>query len=200
MAGFPRYRTGFTASWNGIGDPDETLRVFWTDDMGQPGNVYFTVGTDVFLENPANMSQVPEDQLLSSIRMSAILAGEILPGTQEYLAAMGEQSSMNFQCIIGNAKIKTITSVLDSLYGPPGTVYDIEFMKVNASSNVKTVRADAWALSQYNNGDSNFAYAANCVPGMLHKVLGLKASQLGAENSANRNAVVDAIAVQKFWI
>lgn len=200
MAAFPKYKTGFTAEWNAIGELDESLRVFWTDDNSQQGNVYFTVGTDVFLESPSNMSQVPEEHLLSSIRMSAILAGEILPGTQEYLVAMGEQSSMNFQCVIGNAKIKTITPVIDSNYGPAGTVYDIEFMKVNASSNVKTVRADAWTLSQYNNGSNNFAYAANCIPGMLHKVLGFKKSDLGAENSANRNSVISTIANQKFWI
>lgn len=200
MANFPKYRTGFTAQFENIGDPDEALRILWNDDNSQPGNVTFIVGTDCFLETPSLMTQVPDDHLISSIRMSAILAGEILPGTQEYLAAMGDQSTMNFQCIIGNTKIKTITSVLDSNYGPPGTVFDIEFMKVGASTNTKTVRADAWNLSQYNGGSLNFAYAANCVPGMLHKVLALKKSQLGAVDSANRIAVIDLIASTKFWI
>jgi hypothetical protein len=200
MASFPRYRTGFTASFNGVGDPDESLRIQWTDDMQGNGQVFFTCGTDCFLESPTLMSQVPDDQLLSSVRMMAILAGEILPGTQEYLDAMGDQSTMNFQCIIGNSKIKTITAVLDAVYGPPGTVFDIEFMKVGASTNTKTVRADAWTLSQYRDGDLNFAWAANCIPGMLHKVLGLKKSQLGAVDSANRTLIIDTIQSQKFWI
>jgi hypothetical protein len=200
MASFPRYRTGFTASFNGIGDPDESLRIQWTDDMQSNGQVFFTCGTDVFLESATQMSQVPDDHLLASIRMMAILAGEILPGTQEYLNAMGDQSSANFQCIIGNAKIKTITPVIDPVYGPPGTVFDMEFMKVGASTNTKTVRADAWTLSQYRDGNLNFAWAANCIPGMIHKVLGLKKSQLGAADSANRLAVIDAIQTQKFWI
>lgn len=200
MLALPRYRVGFTAQFMDIGEATEALRLFWLDDNGQNGNVSFPVGVACFLESPTLTSQVPDDHLLSSIRMSAILAGEILPGTQEYLAAMGDQSSMNFQTIIGNVKIKTITAVADANYGPAGTVYDIEFTKVGSNTNTKTVRADVWSLSQYNGGDLNFAYAANCVPGMLHKVLGLKKSQLGAAESANRTAVIDLVAATKFWI
>lgn len=200
VAKFPKYRAGFTAEFENIGDPDEALRIRWTDDNQQPGNVTFIVGQDCFLESPTLVSQVPDEHLLSSIRMMAILAGEILPGTAEYLAAMGDQSTMNFQTCMGNVKIKTITAVDDLNVGPPGTVFDIEFMKVGASTNTKTIRADAWALSQYKDGDLNFAYAANCIPGMLHKVLALKKSQLGAAGSANRQAVIDQVAAQKFWI
>lgn len=197
---FPRYRAGFTAQFENIGDPDEALRLLWTDDNNQQGNAVFTVGEHCFLESPLNASQVPDEHLISSIRMMAVLAGGILPGTQEYLNAVGDQSTMNFQTIIGNVKIKSVTAVLDALYGPPGTVFDIEFVKVGSNNNVKTVRTDAWNLSDYKDGNLNFAYAANCVPGMLHKVLGLKKSQLGAADSANRLAVLDAIANQKFWI
>lgn len=200
MLKFPRYRPGFLAQFENIGDPDETLKINWTDDNNQPGNVSFIVGQDCFLESPTLVSQVPDEHLLSSIRMMAILAGEILPGTEEYLAAMGEQSTMNFQTCMGNVKIKTITPVVDAQIGPLGTVFDIQFMKVGASTNTKTIRADAWSLSQYKDGDLNFAYAANCIPGMLHKVFGFKKSDLGAANSANRDAVIAQIVSQSFWI
>src|SRR3989344_8070425 len=202
MTALPRYKSAFTGAFENIGEVDEALKISWMDDQvpPQPGNLTLIVGTGVFLESPINTSQVPDDHLLASIRMSAILAGEILPGTAEYLAALGDQSTANFQTIIGNVKVKTITSVIDASVGPAGTVFDIEFQKVGAATNVKTIRTDAWALSQDNNGNLNFAFAANCIPGMLHKVFAFKKSDLGAAGSANRNSVIAQVASQKFWI
>jgi hypothetical protein len=200
MANFPVYKTGLVASWENIGDVDEELKITWVDDQGFPGVHHIMVGTDAFLESPVNTSQVPDDQLLCSIRMAAILGGEVLPGTQEYLDVVDNQGTRYFQTIIGNIKIKTVTSVVDATYGPLGTVFDLEFQKVGAATNVKTVRTDAWTLSQYNNGSANYAYAACVIPGMLHKVHGFKKSDLGASGSANRNAVIATIAAQKFWI
>lgn len=199
---FPKKVAIFTATFEDVGTVDEALRVAWNypDYPNNPGNRRFLVGSDCFLETPTSITQVPDDQLLASLSMMGILAGGILPGTKEYLDAMTTQDTTNFQTIIGNAKVKTITSVVDAQVGPLGTVFDVEFQKVGASTPTKTVRCDAWSLSQYGNRVDNAAVSVPVVPGAIHKIIGFKKSQLGAADSANRQAVIDFIAAQLFWI
>lgn len=204
---FPRQLKVFTATWGNIGDVDEELKIQWVDSFVPPlglvpfnGNQNLIVGTDCFLESPTSITQVPDDQLIASLSMNAILAGEILPGTTEYIDAVTGQGTKYFQTIIGNATSKSVTRVSDSFIGPEGTVYDIEFQKVGQASNVKTIRMDAWTASRYENRVNFVPIPLMCIPGALHKQFGLKKSQLGPADSANRNAIVDYIQNTYFWI
>lgn len=203
---FPKKVKIFQAEFVDVGLPTEGLRVFWTYPEGNPpegnppGNRLFSVGTDVFLETLTSMTQVPDEHLLASVSMSAILAGGVLPGTVEYLQAIVDQESANFQTIRGAAKIKSVTPVVDPAIGPIGTVFDVEFQRVGANTDTKIVRADTWVLSQYSNRVDNAAISVDCVPGALHKEFAFKKSQLGAEGSANRQAVIDFVAAQYFWV
>jgi len=200
--GFPKKVAIFTAEFVDVGTAVESLHISWNypDYPANPGNRSYQVGVECFLETLTSMSQVPDEHLLASASMMAILAGEILPGTVEYLNAVVNQETMNFQTIRGNAKLKTVTPVIDAAVGPLGTVFDIEFVRVGSTTDVKTVRADAWALSQYSNRVDNAAVAVDVIPGSLHKQFAFKKSQLGAANSANRQAVIDYVASTLFWV
>lgn len=200
MAFFPKQVAIFNAEWLNIGEFDETLKVTWIYPGTQSGNRQFIVGTDVFLESPINMSQVPDAHLIASVSMASILAGHILPGTQEYIDVVTSQGTKYFQTIIGNATLKTVVPVIDSSVGPLGTVYDLTFNKVGSGNNVKTVRIDAWTLSQYDNRVDSAAHSVECVPGALHKQFAFKKSDLGPADSDNRNSVVSFIQSNLFWI
>lgn len=199
---FPKKVAIFTATFEDVGTVDEALKVAWNypDYPANPGSRRFGVGTECFLETPANVSQVPDDQLLASLSMAGILGGHAMPGSKEYMDAVVNQDTMNFQTIIGSVKVKTVTPVVDPLVGPLGTVFDVEFQKVGSATNVKTIRCDAWSLSQYDNRVDNAAVAVPVVPGAIHKILGFKKSQLGAAGSANRQSVIDFVATNYFWI
>lgn len=198
----PKNITAYTVTWDNVGDVDETMKVHWINPDQSSQFQAFIVGEDCFLESPVNMIQVPSLQLLMSIRMAAILANA-LPGTQEYIDAMSQvvdSGARYFQTIIGDAQLKTIVAVDDLQYGPKGTVFDLTFNKKGALSNVMTVRADVWSLSQYQDGNNALPNSVMCVPGAIHKALGFKKSQLGAVDSANRVAVESFVVNQKFWI
>lgn len=200
--GFPKYVKIYTAQFYDVGESTENLRVSWNypDYPNNPGNHSFLVGTEIFLESPVNCSQVPDEQLMASLSMSAILSGA-LPGTSEFFDAVTVQDTKNFQTIIGDVKLKqNPTPVIDQSIGPDGTVYDILFCKAAQVSNTKTVRTDAWNLSQYSNRVDSGAHAVYCVAGALHKEFGFKKSQLGAAGSANRQAVIDFVAGRYFWV
>lgn len=196
---FPKQVAVFTAQFLDVGTVDEVLKVSYNYPTGNPGNHSFAVGTEIFLETATNMSQVDEEQLICSLSMASILASA-LPGTFEYIDAVTNQGQKYFQTIIGNATLKTVTPVIDATIGPMGTVYDLTFNKVGSNNNTKTIRTDAWTISQYSNRVDSPAHAIYCIPGAVHKEFGFKKSQLGADGSANRQAVIDFIAAQKFWV
>lgn len=203
---FPRQLKIFTASFENIGDPDEALKIHWNDAFVPPlglnppaGVKSFIVGTQCFLEDPTDIALVPEDQLIASLSMNAILSGQILPGTAEYIDAVTSQGTKHFQTIVGSATIDQVTRVSDPTVGPEGRVYDVRFKRVG-SAPTRLVRADAWALSQYANRVNLVSIANECVPGAIHKQFGFKKSQLGAAGSSNRQAVIDFVANQYFWI
>lgn len=196
---FPKQVAIFNAEFVDVGTPDEALRITWNYPTGNPGNHLFMVGTDIFLESPINMSQVEDEQLIASLSMAAILSGS-LPGTLEFIDSVTNQGQKYFQTIIGNATLKTVTPVIDSNVGPLGTVFDITFNKVGNANNTKTIRADAWNIAQYSNRVDSPAHSVYCVPGAVHKQFGLKKSELGADQSATRQSIIDFIVAQKFWI
>ena len=203
---FPKYVKPYSAQFVNVGQSDEKLRLTSTYPLGVFWEHYFLVGLECFLEDPTNVSSVPDEQLLASLGMSAILAGEILPGTVEYLAAVTQQDTKNFQTIVGEVRLKPETTsfknpvaVSDLTIGPEGTVFDVVFQK-GTGTNTKTVRADAWSLSRYSNRVDNLDVACLVVPGAIHKALGFKKSQLGEAESINRQAVIDFIQGQRFWV
>lgn len=205
----PKLVKPFTVvNWQNIGIPgEERLRVGWTYPLGQTGEFSFLVGVDCFLETATDISSVPEEHILASISMAAILAGEVLPGTIEYLAAVTEQDTKNFQTIVGEVKLKAETSsfrnpnpVDDLNVGPPGTVFDIVVQRSALLSNTRTIRADAWTLSQYGNRIDSVGHMVYVIPGAVHKEFNLKKSQLGPAESDNRNAVIAFINAQEFWV
>ena len=207
---FPKLVKPFTASFYDVGLSTERLRIFWTYPLGVPNEFYFTVGTQCFLEDPtssSSLSLVPDEQLLSALGMNAILAGEVLPGTSEFYDAVQTQEDKYFQTIVGDVRLKAKTAsvnnptlVQDLTYGQEGTVFDVTFQRGTSSTNIKTVRTDAWTISQYSNRVDSAAHSVYNVPGAIHKILNLKKSQLGAADSANRKAVIDFVAAQPFWV
>lgn len=205
MANFPKLVAIFNANWIDAGLSEEYLRISW-NYAGNAGEFHFRSGQDIFLENPANTSQIPDQQLISSISMGGILAGKLLPGTQEYFNAMTIDPSnildqrRFFQTIIGDVQLKTVTPVDDLSQGPQGTVFDMTFNKKNSANNTKTIRTDAWTLSDYDNRVNAVPNMLHVVPGAVHTQFGFKLSQLGAAGSANRQSVVDFIATRKFWV
>jgi len=202
----PKYTNPFTANFTGVGSVDEYLRLSWIYPLGVPGEKLFKVGVQCFLEDVTSITSVPDEHLIASLSMAAILAGEILPGTVEYVAAVTQQDTKNFQTIVGEVRLKPQTvsflnpqPVDDLNYGPAGTVYDITFQK-GTGTNTKVVRTDAWSISQYGNRIDDIYSMVYCACGALHKQFGFKKSDLGAAGSTNRNSVIDFIATQKFWI
>ena len=202
----PKYVNPFTASFTGVGGSDEYLHVTWTYPLGVFGEKYFRVGVECFLEDVTSITSVPEEQLIASLSMAAVLAGEVLPGTIEYLDAVTQQDTKNFQTIVGEVRLKPQTAsfinpapVDDLNYGPAGTVYDITFQK-GTGTNTKVVRTDYWSISQYGNRVDDIYSMVYVVPGACHKQFSFKKSDLGASGSTNRNSVIDFIASRKFWV
>lgn len=202
----PKLVKPFSANFTNVGSSEERLHLSWTYPLGVFGEFSFLVGTECFLETATDIASVPEEHLLASISMAAILAGEVLPGSVEYLDAVTEQNTKNFQTIVGEVRLKPEAvgfknpqPVDDLSIGPPGTVFDIVFQR-GTGTNLKTVRADAWTLSQYGNRVDEIFNMVYVVPGAVHKALGFKKSQLGAADSANRQAVIDFIQAQYFWV
>lgn len=198
---FPKNVAIFTGSFVNVGLSNEQFKVQWNYPGTTFGTKSFNVGSEIFLETATNMASVPDEQLISSLSMSAILAGEILPGTQEFLDSILGQDNKYFQTIVGDAKLKIApTPVSDPSVGPEGTVYDLQFARNALLSSTKTVRADTWSICQYGNRVDSPDHAVGCVPGSIHAEFGFKKSQLGADGSANRLSVIAWLASQRFWI
>lgn len=204
--GFPKLVKPYTASFENVGTANERLKLQWTYPLGVYGAYQFLVGTDCFLEDPTLVSMIPDEQLLASLSMSAILAGEVLPGTGEFLDAVSSQGTKNFQTIVGEVRLKPETvsfrnpqPVDDLTIGPSGTVFDIVFQK-GTGSNTKTIRTDAWSISQYSNRIDSVYHSVYVVAGALHKQFGFKKSELGAAESQNRTDVINWISSKEFWI
>lgn len=198
---------GGNAEFQNVGQTNELLRLTWTYPLGVFGAKNFAVGTECFLESATDLNDVPEEHLLSSISMAAILAGEVLPGTQEFLDAILGQDTKNFQTIVGEVKLKVLSGgapnpapVDDLNIGPQGTVFDVTFQRTALLGNTRVVRFDAWSLCQYSNRVDSVDHMVYIVPGAVHKAFNLKKSQLGAVDSANRTSVIDWIQNQAFWV
>ena len=189
----PSSKACFSASFVNVGDPDEALKVTWTNPDGSGGLKEFAVGSEVFLEDATSASSVPDDQLLACVSMDAILSGGYVPGTKEFEDNMGiTQQTKDYQTIVGNLSLESVVSDSND---PDGKTFDLTFKKTN--NNKKTVNADVWTVSQYANRASNFTLSSNCVPGAVHLEFGFKKSDL---NQQKRQQVVDFINAKKFWI
>lgn len=211
---FPKFVKPFLAANGGnvefqnVGQANEVLRLTWHyPDPNVFGQKNFAVGTECFLESATDLADVPDEHLLASLSMAAILAGEVLPATQEFLDAILGQNTKNFQTIVGEVKLKAASSgfvnpepVDDLTIGPQGTVFDITFQRVALTGNTSKRRFDAWSICQYANRVDSVDNMVYVVPGAVHKEFGLKKSQLGSAGSANRNAVVSWIQNQGFWV
>lgn len=204
MADFPKKVTIFSVSWDNVGQEDEDMIVSWNYAAGIPapaGSKRFRVGTECFLESPTSITQVPEDQLIASLSMMAILAGAI-PGTKEFDDAVSNQSTMNFQTIIGTAKLKNPPEPVDDpTIGPQGTVFDFTFQKSSAGTPTKVVRMDGWNASQYSQRVNSIPHMYHAIPGAIYKEFPtFKKSNLGAVDSANRQAVEAFLPTRFFWV
>ena len=201
MANFPLYKKGFLATWQNIGEAgEESLDLEWLNPDGSRGTTSFMVGVDVFLEDTSNASDVPDDQITMCLSMASILAGGVLPGTQEYLDMLVNQESKFIQSIIGNLKVKTVEPYDDDPNAEEGLLWEIVVHKSGQANNTKAVIADMHQLADYDNRVNSFNHASLCVPGALHIEFGYKMSDLGIEDSAERNAVISFIQTKKFWI
>lgn len=195
----PKQIKAFTCSFQNEGEVDETLDVFWVNPDGSGGQQGFLVGTDILLDDVSEMSYVPDDQLLASVSMGAILSGEVLPGSAEFNDIMGtNQDTKNFQTIIGNAVLKSVTAVDTGDPNTDGRIYDLEFNKKGSVNNVKVVRADVWNISQYTNRSGNYALSAHAVPGAIKTEFG--SYDKGNLDASKRQDIIDFVAGRRFWV
>ena len=204
---------GGLVRWEDIGDPlelqdgmpvgGESLVVRWKQPDGSTGEMKFYATHDIFLEDtdgaaPPNshpLSNVPDCQLLACCSMAAILAGEVHPGTYEFLKQVAsDQNDNNFETILGEAKLKSVSIVEEAdlpMGGTPGLFYDIEFQRTGQGSNTKTVRSDIVNISKYSNRSNIYDLSVSCVPGAVTREFGKKTvSDLGAAGSQLRNDIV----------
>ena len=189
--GYPTDGERIEASWS---DPDQggaiTTESFYLD--------FHCLFNDVSL-----MSVVPDGQMEACLRMASILAPAI-PGTNEYFDMVTNQDTKNFQTSAGNMKLKTngVVRVDDEDLLPgetPARTYEITFQKVGSSNNTKVIRTDAWILSQYRQGVSRFAFAAQCIPGAIFKEFGSGYKQSTIDDT-KRQAICDYINEKLFWV
>jgi hypothetical protein len=149
------------------------------------------------------ITRIPEEQLLASASMAAILSGEVHPGTYEFLTQVAsDQNSKYFQTILGDVKIKTVALVSPSELLPEqiGKFYDLEFVKVGSNTNTKVVRSDIIEISKYLNRASDFALSVYCAPGAITAQFGkLTTTQLGVVDSQMRQDIVAWVKDMNFY-
>lgn len=205
--------------WRDIGDPlelqngipvgGENLECRFKQPDGSTGVKTFYVTHDIFLEasgggTPPNnhpISNIPDDQLLACVSMAAILAGEVHPGTQEFLTQIAsDQNNKNFQTILGDCKIKTVTIVDTGNPVTDGSFYDLEFQRTGQGSNTKTVQSDIVNISKYANRANSYQLSACCAAGAVTEEFGKKTvADLGSEGSQLRNDIADYLKDQRFY-
>ena len=197
----PRQRLGFSAFFEDVGTEDEVLKITWHDpETNTYGpEISYLVGTDIFLDDVSSAAVVPRDQIVASISMASILAGGVVPGTQEYVDMFINQDTKYVQSIVGDLKLLSV-ELFDDPNEFPGTIYDLVFHKKGQANNRVGIRADVRELSDYDNRINSFNHTHPVVPGSLHKEFGYKKSQLGAEGSQQRQNVVDYVAATHFWV
>lgn len=206
--------TGGFARFIDIGEPlqiasgepigGEALEVRWLEPTGFLSIRKFFNNFDIFLENnvsTAPISQIPDEQLLASVSMAAILAGEVHPGTKEFLEQVAsDQNSANFQTILLDCKLKAAAVVNTGNPLTDGNTYDLTFMRLGQTSNTKVVQSDIISISKYVNRANTYAVSVPCVPGAVTKQFGkLKTADLGASDSAIRTDIVNFLQAQRFY-
>lgn len=199
MADRPRFKKVFdSAIFRDIGSNDEVLEVNWTNPNGQPGTKSFSVGTEIFPDGALTLSQVPDEQLIASMSMAAILSSS-LPGTQEYLVNMGaDQENDNFQSIAGPFKLDTVTPVDNPSLGGEGEVFSMNIKKTSGNQS-KAFDADVYTLSDYDTIKDNYDHVALVLPAALHAEFGFQKADLGTSGSPNRTSVINFVLTKKFW-
>jgi hypothetical protein len=197
---------------NGLPEAGESLVVKWTNpETTQQSTLRFYHNFHIFLQTvaggvPGNsepISRIPDEQLLASCSMGAILAGEVHPGTYEFLNQVAsDQNTKDFQTILLACKIKGVSLVNESQLAPEqyGKFYDIEFMRTGQSGNTKVVRSDIVEISKYINRASDFTLSVHCVPGAITTQFGkLITANLGASDSQTRLDIIDWVKNMRFY-
>ena len=174
----PKFRKIFdSAIFRDIGSVDEVLEVNWTKPNGQSGTKSFKVGSEVFFNGTATLSDVPDEQLLACLAMGAML-NHAVPGTKEFKTNMGaDQEVENFQSIAGPFKLDTVIAVDNPALGGPGEVYSMKVKKTSGNQS-KIFDADIFTLSDYENVQADFDQVALRVPASLHANFGFSQSDL----------------------
>ena len=186
----------------------ESLEVSWKEPDGTTGRKKFYVGHGIFLDlsgvaSSEEMELVPDDQLLACASMAAILAGEVHPGTKEFLTQIAsEQNNKNFQTILNkDSKIKSVTDVPAAelqVGQSEGFFYDLEFMQVGQSADVKVVRSDIVAISKYEQRANSYQLSACCAAPAVVQEFGVN-PDLGDESSQIRADIIAFLKDQRFY-
>ena len=196
----------------GLPEGGESLVVKWRNPNSQFAlQKKFYCNFDVFLAasgggTPPNnepISRIPDEQLLASCSMAAILAGEVHPGTFEFLNQIAsDQNEKNFQSILGDVKIKSVSLVPESQLQSAqfGKFYDLEFMRLGQASNVKVVRSDIVEISKYKNRSSDFSLSIYNAPGAITANFGKKTvADLGSAESQLRQDIIAWLKSMRFY-
>lgn len=195
----PKFNLKFdSAIFRDIGSVDEVLEVNWTNPDSSSGTKSFSVGTEVFFDGSALLTDVPDEQLLACLGMAAML-NYATPGTKEFEVNMGaDQEEENFQSFAGPFKLDSCRPVDNLSLGNPGEVYELVVKKTSGNQS-KTFEADIFTLSDYDNVKNNFDQVALRLPAALHAEFGFEKSDLGLSGSQNRTDVLNHITNTKFW-
>lgn len=204
--------------WEDIGDPleltngeptgGEGLVVKWKEPDDTTAQKKFYKGHDIFIDmsgvpTAQEVAKIPDDQLLACCSMAAILAGEVHPGTKEFLTQIAsDQNNKNFQSVIAkDIKIKSVTKVDAGQLQQgqqEGFFFDIEFQQSGQSSDVKTVRSDIVNISKYSQRANSYQISACCAAAAVVAEFGVNPA-LGSEGSQIRDDIVSFLKDRNFY-
>lgn len=194
---------------SGFPNAGENIECRWIQPGGTIGLKKFYHKFDIFLETiagavPPNnhpLLNVPDEQLIACCSMAAILAGEVHPGTKEYLTQIAsDQNDKNFETSLGEVKLKTVTIVNTGNQATDGNFYDVVFQRTGQGSNIKVVRSDVVSISKYQNRSNAYDISICCVPGALNRNFGKQTtSQLGGDGSQARLDIISFLETQRFY-
>lgn len=148
--GKPVKRPGLitAAVWEGD-DDDLSLRVTFTNELGQLQNISFQTRNagegnfgEICLPNGMDVNDLPEDAIIASIRMAALIAGATA-GSGEFMDMfIGQEGTRDLQTAIGNCKVDDCRMIDDA-------EFEVDVKKKGTNNPVRTILTDHSAISRY---------------------------------------------------
>lgn len=197
--GFPVQRPGLITSafWEGD-DDDLQLVVQYTDENGNGRQTEFHTRHEaeghpgeLCLPSSADIHDVPEDALIASIRMGALITRSIA-GSSEFLRMFNDHEDANdIETAIGGVKVSAVR-ILDEI----SMAIDVQ---KNGAQEIRTITTDHNSVSRYILSPSTqMSVIPGAIekahPGYVHDFPGTVLTQ------AQRDDVVDLVKALTLWV